>query len=317
MAIAFRDVSFPPIHQCSVSAPDGVVIGLIGEDRSGTRELLRLAAGAAEPASGEVVATGQRRLVTAADPLNLAPVETLVLDHALATHDAVVRARAAVALERLRRAGSTVLLLSHEQDLLRELSDEIWWIHAGQLARRGDPREVLEAYGKHAAARIRAWGETVAPTLSPIMRRGDGRARIVSIETLDEQGRLTSVWQSGSPVAVRVFVEFQQAVDDPVVGIMIRTRIGFEVYGTNTELEGIPLGPCTAGEARRVTFRIRCDLCPQEYSLTAASHDPDGVWHDWLEDAVAFSVTDSRYTAGVANLRAAVEVDRLLTLSRE
>ena len=35
-----------------------------------------------------------------------------------------------------------------------------------------------------------------------------------------------------------------------------------------------------------------------------ASHDPDGVWHDWLEDAVAFSVTDDRYTAGVANLRA-------------
>jgi len=30
------------------------------------------------------------------------------------------------------------------------------------------------------------------------------------------------------------------------------------------------------------------------------------VWHDWLEDAVAFSVSDSRYTAGVANLRAQV-----------
>jgi len=37
-----------------------------------------------------------------------------------------------------------------------------------------------------------------------------------------------------------------------------------------------------------------------------ASHDPDGVWHEWLEDAVAFLVTDGRYTAGVANLRARV-----------
>jgi lipopolysaccharide transport system ATP-binding protein len=51
---------------------------------------------------------------------------------------------------------------------------------------------------------------------------------------------------------------------------------------------------------------MRCDLCPQEYTLTAASHDPDGVWHDWIEDAVAFTVADSRYTAGVANLRATV-----------
>jgi len=45
--------------------------------------------------------------------------------------------------------------------------------------------------------------------------------------------------------------------------------------------------------------------------LTAASHDPDGVWHDWIEDAIAFSVTDERATAGVANLRARVEVEKL------
>ena len=53
-----------------------------------------------------------------------------------------------------------------------------------------------------------------------------------------------------------------------------------------------------------MSFHFRCELCPQEYTLTVASHDPDGVWHEWLEDAVAFLVTDSRYTAGVANLRA-------------
>jgi lipopolysaccharide transport system ATP-binding protein len=85
---------------------------------------------------------------------------------------------------------------------------------------------------------------------------------------------------------------------------MIRTRIGMEVYGTNTELEGVVVGPCQPADVRIVDFRFRCDLCPQTYTLTAASHDPDGVWHDWLEDAIAFSVSDTRYTAGVANLRA-------------
>ena len=89
---------------------------------------------------------------------------------------------------------------------------------------------------------------------------------------------------------------------------VIRTRVGMEVYGTNTELEGLKLGPCVAGDIRDVSFAFQCDLCPQEYTVTAASHDPDGVWHDWLEDAVAFRVTDTRYTAGVANLRAKVLV---------
>lgn len=138
------------------------------------------------------------------------------------------------------------------------------------------------------------------------MRRGDGRARLLAIETLDAKGQQESVWTSGEEVAIRVTVEFMSPVVDPVVGIMIRTRIGMEVYGTNTELEKVNLGPVNAGDRTVITFAFRCDLCPQEYTITAASHDPDGTWHDWLEDAIAVRVKDFRYTAGVANLRARV-----------
>jgi len=110
---------------------------------------------------------------------------------------------------------------------------------------------------------------------------------------------------------VRVSVKFKQSVSDPVVGILIRTRIGLNVFGTNTELEQLKFGPCSPGDALRLKFAFRCELCPQEYTLTAASHDPNGVWHDWVEDAMAFSVTDSRYAAGVANLHANVSIERI------
>lgn len=142
--------------------------------------------------------------------------------------------------------------------------------------------------------------------LNPVMRRGDQRARLIDIETLNEQGQPTIQWRSDEEVSIRVTVEFNAPVEDPVVGIMIRTRIGMEVYGTNTELEGLKLGPVQAGEQRIITYAFRCNLCPQEYTITAASHDPDGTWHDWIEDAVAVKVTDTRYTAGVVNLRARV-----------
>ncbi len=143
-------------------------------------------------------------------------------------------------------------------------------------------------------------------TLNPTMRRGDQRARLIDIETLNEQNQPTSQWQSGAEASIRVTVEFNFPMENPVVGIMIRTRIGMEVYGTNTELEGLRLGPVNAGDRRVITYAFRCDLCPQEYTITAASHDPDGTWHDWMEDALAVKVVDTRYTAGVANLRARV-----------
>ena len=117
----------------------------------------------------------------------------------------------------------------------------------------------------------------------------------------------STIFRFGETMAIRVVVRFAERVEDPVIGIMIRTRIGMNVYGTNTELEKLKLGPVEAGRVICVTYRFVCTLCPAEYTVTAASHDPDGRWHDWMEDAVGFTVCDSRYTAGVANLRARVD----------
>ena len=167
---------------------------------------------------------------------------------------------------------------------------------------------MLAAYRKHVAGKLRAWGESITPPLAPTVRRGDGRAEVLRVETVGESGKPTMVWRSGERAVVRVAVRFRDAVPDPVVGIMIRTRIGLNVYGTNTELEQLKLGPCLPGATLELAFAFWCELCAQEYTLTVASHDPDGVWHDWLEDAVAFSVSDTRYTAGVSNLRAQVSL---------
>ncbi len=92
-----------------------------------------------------------------------------------------------------------------------------------------------------------------------------------------------------------------------MVGILIRTRIGMDVYGTNTRIERAELGSFEPGDELEVDFRIECWLTPQEYTLTVATQNPDGSSHDWLDDAVSFEVVDPRVAAGVANLRAKVE----------
>jgi len=309
MSIEFRNVHAAPLAGFSAMAPTGVIIGVIGEKNSGAAELLKLAGGVASPEQGEMIAPAERRYVTLGDPLNLAPAAVLALDQALATQDAVVRARTLTGLDRLRRSGTTVLLASHEDRLLESLCDEVWWMDAGQLASKGDPKETLVRYRRFVSERIRSWGDTIPPRLAPVSRRGDGRAEILSVETLGSKGEPTIVWRSGEMVSVRAAIRFHEAVADPVLGMLIRTQIGFEVYGTNTELEGVKIGPRAAGDTVTIVFAFLCDLCPHAYTLTLASHDPDGTAHDWMDDAVAFTVTDERSTAGVANLRAKVTIE--------
>ncbi len=309
MSIEFRSVVLPPLDSFTAVAPAGAIIGVIGEKGSGVAELLRLAGGAAQPQSGEVRAGPERRFVALGDPLNLAPAAVIAMDQALATQDAVVRARTLTGLDRLRRSGSTILLGSHETPLLELLCDEIWWLDAGKIASKGDPKETLARYRRHVADRIREWGESIPPRLAPSFRRGDGRGEILSIETLGANGKPTIVWRSGEMVTVRATVRYHEVVDNPVLGLLIRTQIGFEVYGTNTELEGLKIGPRQAGETVSIAFSFLCDLCPHAYTLTLASHDPDGTAHDWLDDAIAVTVADDRPTAGVANLRAKVSIE--------
>ena len=310
MAIEFRNVTAPPLTGFSALAPSGAIIGVIGEKHSGVTELMKLAGGVAQPQSGEIIAPPERRFVALGDALNLAPAAVVALDQALATQDAIVRARTLTGLDRLRRSGSTILLASHEERILESLCDEIWWLEAGTLAAKGDPRETLTRYHRFVAEKVRAWGETIPPRVTPSFRRGDGRAEVISIETLGANGEPTIVWKSGEMVTVRAAVRFHEAVPNPVLGILIRTQIGFEVYGTNTELERVNIGPCAPGETVVVSFRFLCDLCPHAYTITMASHDPDGTSHDWLDDAIAFTVTDERHTAGVANLRAKVTAEK-------
>jgi lipopolysaccharide transport system ATP-binding protein len=308
MSIQFRAAANAGVSPVTAAVPDGAIVGVLGGEGSGAAAVLDLAAQLAIPEQGAVERTAPVRHLAMGDTLDLAPVKTLVMRHAFCGHDAMSVARARMGIEELRRSGTSVLLWTHDQALVRALCDEVWWFDEGRLAASGDPAEVLAAYNRDVARRVAEWGRTAQVRLAPSLRRGDGRARLTSIETLDAEGRPTAVWRSGERVQVRVAVEFGAPVEDPVVGIMIRTRIGFEVFGTNTELENVKVGPVAAGGRRTVSFAFGCALCPQEYTITAASHDPDGVWHDWMEDATAVAVAAARYTAGVADLRASVEV---------
>jgi len=277
-------ISFPGL---ALVAPPGSIIGVIEEGQP------TLAAQAA------------CEVLRGATSLPELPGE-YVLDHWFSALARVAKGRAVSQLERLRRAGAAIVLLTADEELLESCSDEIWWLRDGRLVAQGHPAEILPAYRRHAAAELRASGSGLIADVAPSQRQGDGRVELVSVELAGANGEPSTVWRSGEEVSVRVTFRYTEQVEDPVIGILIRTRSGLNVYGTNTELEQLHPGPVTKGATLRVTYKFRCDLCPGDYTITVASHDPDGLWHDWLEDAVAFAVADDRYTAGVANLRAKV-----------
>ena len=107
----------PPLREVDAAAPDGAVIGIIGENGAGKSRCCGWPPGI-EPAGSAPWKRAIARLLGPDDPLDLRRWSA-ALEHTLARQDALVRQRAAMALDRLRRAGTTVLLVSHEEELLR------------------------------------------------------------------------------------------------------------------------------------------------------------------------------------------------------
>ena len=58
----------------------------------------------------------------------------------------------------MRRAGAALVLISHDEALLEECADEIWWMRGRELIARGYPSEILPLYRRHVAEQWRASG---------------------------------------------------------------------------------------------------------------------------------------------------------------
>ncbi len=251
--------------------------------------------------------------------------EVLVVDEALAVGDAIFANRCVQKFRELKTRGVTVVLVSHDLALVKVICDRAMLLYEGRAHAEGDPGDVVNRYNAMVLDRQRAFaaaaagaGRQAAPEgsggLRWSLRHGDRQAEVLQVELYGEEGHPTRVVRSGETVRVSVQARFAQRHPDPVVGMMIRTRVGMEVFGTNTMLERVSCaegGAVEPGDVLEVNFTFACWLAPQEYTLTVATQSPDGSSHDWLDDALSFQVIDSRPTAGVANLRAQVTAKRI------
>jgi ABC-type polysaccharide/polyol phosphate transport system ATPase subunit len=231
--------------------------------------------------------------------------EVLIVDEALAVGDAVFANRCIRKFEELRERGVTVLFVSHDLGLVKQLSNRAILLLNGRIEAQGSPNDVINRY-------IGLVLEKQAPlsrkdgSIRASFRHGDASSEVSSVEILNAAGTPITSVHAGECITVRVRSRFHKALANPMVGILIRTRIGMDVYGTNTRIEKLDLGDFKAGDELEVDFQMECWLTPQTYTLTAATQNADGTSHDWLDDAIAFDVVDTRVAAGVANLKAQV-----------
>jgi ABC-type polysaccharide/polyol phosphate transport system ATPase subunit len=228
--------------------------------------------------------------------------EILIVDEALAVGDAMFASRSMQKFEELKERGVTILFVSHDLGLVKRLAHRAVLLVNGRMEAEGSPKDVVNRYIGLVVERQKREEEAVS-RLGESFRHGDGTSEISGVELLDQDGRATAIVRHGECATVRLRARFRRDVSEPIAGILLRNRLGIDVFGTNTRLERQDLGECRAGQELEVSFRFECLLAQQEYTVTAAMQHWDGTSQDWLDDVLSFRVIDPRGAAGVASLR--------------
>src|SRR2546423_3908663 len=254
--------------------------------------------------------------------------DILIIDEALAVGDAIFQHRCMRRIKATKESGVTILFVSPDPAAVRALCSRAILLNSGKMIADGHPSDVLNRYQKIIMAREEEFEgspEEDSPSIEPeeaaqdhplapaqfTFRHGDGSAQVLKAELLNSYRRPVQMVETSESVLVRLLVRFATAVDDPVCGFLIRNRHGINLYGTNTELQQVDIGPVAAGEVVEVTFAFDCWLAPDSYSIAVAAHSPDAVSFDWIDGAVFFQVISGTAMEGVANLNARVSSRRI------
>ena len=233
--------------------------------------------------------------------------EILIVDEALAVGDAIFANRCVQKFEDLKRRNVTVLFVSHDLGLVKRLSDRALLMLNGRIEAEGTPKEVVNRYVGIVLERQRSEQKREATGLLSSHRHGDGASQVTEVQLLNARGERCSVFQSGEAATVRVKARIQRTLNEPVVGILVRNRLGIDVFGTNTRLEKREFGRFEPGDLLEVTFTFLCLLTQQEYTLTVATQYWDGYSQDWLDDVLSFQVLDSKGASGLLNVETKIE----------
>jgi lipopolysaccharide transport system ATP-binding protein len=234
--------------------------------------------------------------------------QVLIVDEALAVGDAIFANRCVRKLEEMKERGVTILFVSHDLGLVKRLADKAALMMNGEVAVVGTPSDVVNRYvGLVHELQLREGTEGAGDGIGGSYRHGDGTSRIEEITLRNAAGEAVTHLVSGERATVRVRARFAKECAGPMVGMLIRTRLGVDVYGTNTKVEKVELGEFAAGDVLETTFCFDCLLSRQDYTLTVATQHGDGASQDWIDDAVSFAVVDPRDTAGLIQLNTEIQ----------
>jgi ABC-type polysaccharide/polyol phosphate transport system ATPase subunit len=140
--------------------------------------------------------------------------DILLLDEVLAVGDAAFQEKCLTRIEGLRRAGTTIVFISHDLAAVERICDRVILMRRGEVAATGKPRDIISLYQ-----------EQIEPSRINTMKTAveDDRAVVQSLAFHTPSGVRPTAFHTGDPLVARIEYVAHHEIRDAVFEIFVRS----------------------------------------------------------------------------------------------
>jgi len=219
--------------------------------------------------------------------------DILLVDEVLAVGDQAFQLRCLDKINEMQRRGTTIILVTHNLDMVRNLCNRVIWLDGSKIGAQGAVGHVLEQY----IARVRSTDRRSLRDAEEGMqddsswRWGSRReAEIVRVQLLDDQGQSRRSFKTDEPFVVRMYFDARQRIVNPQFGLALYHANGFHISGPNSVFSGVEI-EAIEGEGFMDYVIPNLPLLEGTYLASVCLYDYDGIHaYDYHHQAYTFRV---------------------------
>lgn len=231
-----------------------------------------------------------------------------LVDEALSVGDGYFQQKCIQRIRQFKQEGGTILFVSHDLNAVKVLCDRAIVLEGGQLIHDGDPEGAVNHYNRIMAEQ--AEGDDLRDSETGAFGTQEVIVTNCHLQGQDSQSPMIA---SGEIVEVYLHLKANTDLDDIALGVLLRDRYGQDVFGQNTHQHQQAFS-MRKGERKAIVVRIKADIAPGKYTLSAALHSSDHHlddcywWHDNLD---SFEVAGYHYSkfSGFCRLECIFDLD--------
>lgn len=218
--------------------------------------------------------------------------DILIVDEILAVGDQAFQTKCLDAILKLRRNGTTIIMVSHNLNVMRTMCTHLLWLNKGKTVAMGLVEDIAAEYQAYSYAREeKQFSEGVTPH-QPTM----SAVQITAVRFLNANGEEQPTYQTGDAMTIEMEYLARKPVQNPEFGLAIHRQDGVHVNGPNTKLAGVDLGIIEGAGVVRYHIE-RLPLLPARYQVSTAVHDSQTHYcYDYQKEAYAFRIVSGGTT---------------------